>query len=51
MIKQLTSLLLFIIPVTVTYAIISSIGTEGNHYGAPSSIGVSDSVVSRTDGK
>jgi hypothetical protein len=35
-------LLLFIIPLTITYAIISSIGTEGNHYGAPNPIGVSD---------
>ena len=51
MTKQLTSLLLFIIPVTVTYAIVSSIGTEGNHYGAPNNVSVSDSVVSRADGK
>jgi hypothetical protein len=51
MIKQFTSLLLFIIPITVTYAIVSSIGTEGNHYGAPNPIGVSDSVVSRANAK
>jgi hypothetical protein len=33
--KHLTSLILFLIPVTLTYAIVSSIGTEGNHYSAP----------------
>ena len=41
MTKQFTSLLLFLLPLTITYAIVSSIGTEGNHYRAPSSIGVS----------
>jgi hypothetical protein len=51
MIKQFTSLLLFIIPITLTYAIISSIGTAGNYYGPPSPAGVSDSVVSRANGK
>jgi uncharacterized membrane protein len=33
--KHLTSLLLFLLPLTITYAIVSSIGTEGNHYSAP----------------
>ena len=42
MTKQLTNLLLFLLPITVTYAIVSSVGTEGNHYRAPDSIGVSD---------
>ena len=51
MIKQFTSLLLFIIPITVTYAIVSSIGTEGNHYGAPDNVSVSNSVVSRANAK
>ncbi len=39
--KHLTSLLMFLIPLTITYAIISSIGTTGNHYSAPNPIGVS----------
>jgi hypothetical protein len=39
--KHLTSLILFLIPVTLTYAIISSIGTEGNHYSAPSNASMS----------
>jgi hypothetical protein len=51
MIKQFTNLLLFIIPLTITYAIVSSIGTEGNHYGAPNPIGVSHSGLSPADGK
>jgi hypothetical protein len=33
--KHLTSLMLFLLPLTITYAIVSSIGTEGNHYSAP----------------
>lgn len=41
MIKPITNLFLFLIPLTITYAIISSIGTEGNHYSAPNPIGVS----------
>jgi uncharacterized membrane protein len=35
MTKQFTSLMLFLLPLTITYAIVSSIGTEGNHYSAP----------------
>ena len=45
------NLLLFLIPLTITYAIVSSIGTEGNHYGSPSSIGVSHSGVPQANGK
>ena len=51
MIKQFTNLLLFIIPLTITYAIVSSIGAEGNHYGSPNNVSVSDSVVSRANAK
>ena len=51
MIKQFTNLLLFIIPLTITYAIVSSIGTKGYHYGAPNNVNVSDSVVSRANAK
>jgi len=49
--KQLTSLLLFIIPFTIIYAIVSSIGAPGNHYGPPSPAGVSYQGVSQADGK
>jgi hypothetical protein len=35
-------LIMFLIPFTLSYAIVSSVGTEGNHYRAPDSIGVSD---------
>jgi len=44
-------LLLFIIPLTITYAIVSSIGTEGNHYYSPNPIGVPHSGLSQADGK
>jgi hypothetical protein len=49
MIKHFTNLLLFIIPLTITYAIISSIGTEGNHYGAPDNAAVSHSGLPETN--
>ena len=39
--NRLTSLMLFLIPLTITYAIVSSVGTEGNHYHSPNPIGVS----------
>jgi hypothetical protein len=42
MIKHIPNLCLFLLPLTITYAIVSSVGTEGNHYRAPDSIGVSD---------
>ena len=51
MTKHFTSLLLFIIPITVSYAIISSIGTEGNHYGAPDNASVSHSGLPQANGK
>ncbi len=41
MIKHLTNLCLFLIPLTITYAIVSDLGKPGNHYGSPSSTGVS----------
>jgi uncharacterized membrane protein len=40
-VKHLTSLLLFLLPLTITYAIVSSIGTEGNHYSAPDNASLS----------
>jgi hypothetical protein len=49
--KHLTSLMLFLLPLTISYAIISSIGTEGNHYGAPSSIGMSNQSLSQPNAK
>ena len=39
--KHLTSLLVFLLPLTITYAIVSSIGTEGNHYSTPSNASMS----------
>ena len=33
-------LVLFLIPFTISYAIISSVGTTGNYYGPPSPAGV-----------
>ena len=45
--KHLTSLMLFLLPLTITYAIISSIGTEGNHYSAPSNASMPHSSLSQ----
>jgi len=50
-VKHLTNLCLFLLPLTITYAIVSSIGTTGNYYGAPNNVSVSDSVVSRANAK
>lgn len=36
--KHLTNLLLFLIPFTITYVVVSSVGTEGNYYRAPNPI-------------
>jgi hypothetical protein len=41
MIKPITNLFLFLIPLTITYAIVSDLGKPGNHYSAPSAVGVS----------
>jgi hypothetical protein len=40
-------LMLFLLPLTITYAIVSSIGTEGNHYSAPSNASMSHSSLSQ----
>jgi hypothetical protein len=45
MIKKLTNLFLFLIPLTITYAIISDLGTAGNHYRAPSGSAVSHQTL------
>jgi hypothetical protein len=45
--KHLTSLMLFLLPLTITYAIVSSIGTEGNHYSAPDNASMSHSGLSQ----
>jgi len=39
--SHLKGILMFLIPLTITYAIVSSVGTEGNYYRAPDTIGVS----------
>ena len=49
--KYLTSLLLFLLPLTITYAIVSSIGTEGNYYSAPSNAAVSHPGLSQANDK
>jgi hypothetical protein len=49
--KHLTNLLLFIIPLTITYAIVSDLGKPQHHYHSPNSIGVSNSVVSQANAK
>lgn len=41
MIKPITNFILFLIPLTITYAIISDLGKPGNHYDPPGFIGVS----------
>ena len=51
MTKQFTNLLLFLLPLTITYAIVSSIGTEGNHYGAPNNASVSHPGLSQPNAK
>lgn len=51
LISRICGPLLFIIPLTITYAIVSSIGTEGNHYGAPSDAAVPHSGLSQPNGK
>ena len=45
--NHLRNLLLFLLPLTITYAIVSSIGTEGNHYGAPDNASVPHSGLSQ----
>lgn len=49
--NHLRNLLLFLIPFTITYAIVSSIGTEGNHYGAPDNANVSNQGLSQPNAK
>lgn len=49
--KYITSLMLFLIPITVGYAIVSSIGTEGNYYGAPDNVSMPSSGLSQANGK
>ncbi len=41
MIKPITNLFLFLIPLTITYAIVSDLGKPGNHYSAPNHATVS----------
>ncbi len=51
MIKHIPNLCLFLLPLTITYAIISSIGTEGNHYGAPDNASMPHSSLSQPNAK
>ena len=43
--------LLVLLPFTIIYAIVSSIGAPGNHYGPPSPAGVSYSGLPQANGK
>ncbi len=45
MIKRLTNLFLFLIPLTITYAIVSDLGKPGNYYGSPNHVNVSHQSV------
>ena len=49
--NHLRNLLLFLLPLTITYAIVSSIGTEGNHYGSPNNANVSRPGLSQPNAK
>jgi hypothetical protein len=49
--KHLTSLMLFLLPLTITYAIISSIGTQGNHYSAPDNASMPHSSLPQPNAK
>ena len=49
--KHLTSLLLFLLPLTIIYAIVSSIGAPGNHYGPPTHLGGADQGLPNPNGK
>ncbi len=49
-VKHLTNLFLFLIPLTITYAIISDLGKPGNYYGSPSNAGMSHQSVPQSYG-
>ena len=51
MMKHLTNLCLFLLPLTITYAIVSDLGKPQHHYHSPSSIGVSHSGLPQANGK
>lgn len=40
-------LMLFLLPLAITYALVSSIGTEGNYYGAPDNASMSHPGLSQ----
>jgi hypothetical protein len=50
MIKYIENILLFLIPLTITYVVVSSIGTTGNYYGPPNPIGVPHSTLQKSHG-
>jgi hypothetical protein len=50
MMKSLANLLIFIIPLTITYAIVSDLGKPGNYYDSPSNAGVSYQSVPQSYG-
>jgi hypothetical protein len=50
MIKHLTNFCLFLIPFTITYAIVSDFGKPQHHYHSPGFIGVSHQGVPQANG-
>lgn len=48
--KHIENIVLFLIPLTITYVVVSSVGTEGNYYHSPNSIGGSDSTLQKPNG-
>ena len=51
MAKHLTNLLLFLLPLTITYAIVSDLGKPQHHYHSPNPIGVSHPGLSQPNAK
>jgi hypothetical protein len=50
MIKHIGNLILFLIPLTITYAVVSDLGKPGNYYGAPNHAGMSHQGVPQHNG-
>jgi hypothetical protein len=48
--NRLTSLIMFLIPLTISYAIISDLGKPQHHYHSPHSIGGFDPSLSQRYG-
>lgn len=51
MTKQVTNLLLFLLPLTITYAIVSDLGKPQHHYHSTNPIGMSHPGLSQPNAK